>query len=37
MKKIQDEKGFRPSEYFGAVQVECLEDGVDDSRIDGIY
>ena len=34
-KKIQDEAGFRPSQYFGAVHVEELEDGIEDSRIDG--
>ena len=27
--------GFRPSQYFGAITVDKLEDGVDDSRIDG--
>jgi hypothetical protein len=27
--------GFRPSEYFGAITVDKLEDGIDDSRIDG--
>jgi hypothetical protein len=27
--------GFRPSQYFGAVTVEKLEDGIEDSRIDG--
>lgn len=27
--------GFRPSEYFGAIEVDELEDGIDNSRIDG--
>ena len=34
-KKLQEEVGFRPSQYFGAVHVEELQDGVEDSRIDG--
>ena len=34
---MADEKGFRPSEYFGAVNVDHLTDGIDDSRIDGKY
>ena len=29
------ETGFRPSEYFGAINVDQLEDGIDNSRIDG--
>jgi hypothetical protein len=28
-------KDFRPSQYFGAVKVDQLEDGIEDSRIDG--
>ena len=35
MKKIEEEQGFRPSQYFGAISVDQLEDGIDDSRIDG--
>ena len=26
--------GFRPSEYFGAIAVEELEDGIGDPKID---
>ena len=33
--KIQDKQGFRPSEYFGAITVDKLEDGIDDSRLEG--
>lgn len=36
-KKIQEVRDFRPSEYFGAIHVDQLEDGIDDSRIDGKY
>lgn len=35
MKKIEKTKDFRPSQYFGAIQVDHLEDGINDSRIDG--
>ncbi|CDW81543.1 UNKNOWN [Stylonychia lemnae] len=35
--RIQEEKDFRPSQYFGAIQVEQLEDGIDDSRIDDLF
>ena len=34
-KRIEEEVGFRPSDYFGAVQVDQLEDGINDSRIEG--
>lgn len=36
-KKIQEQQGFRPSEYFGAITVDKLEDGIDDSRIDELF
>ena len=29
--------GFRPSQYFGAIEVDKLEDGIDNSRIDGKF
>ena len=35
MKKIEKTKDFRPSQYFGAITIDKLEDGVNDSRIDG--
>lgn len=34
-KRFEEEMGFRPSEYFGAVTVDHLEDGIEDERIDG--
>ena len=36
-KRIEDVQGFRPSQYFGAVNVEKLEDGIEDSRIDDLF
>lgn len=33
-KKIEKEEGFRPSQYFGAIDVEQLEDGIGDPKID---
>ena len=33
-KKIEVERGFRPSEYFGAANVEELQDGVENAQID---
>ena len=36
-KKIEDKMGFRPSQYFGAINVEKLEDGIEDSRIDDLF
>jgi hypothetical protein len=35
-KRIGEQNGFRPSDYFGAIKVDKLEDGIDDSRIDGM-
>lgn len=37
MKKIEETKDFRPSQYFGAITVETLEDGIGDARINGIF
>lgn len=34
MKKIESEQGFRPSEYFGAIEVSELHDGIGDPKID---
>ena len=36
-KNIEDKHGFRPSQYFGAITVDKLEDGIDDSRIDDLF
>jgi len=33
-KRIEKEEGFRPSQYFGAISVEELEDGIGDPKID---
>jgi hypothetical protein len=35
---VTELRGFRPSDYFGAVDVEVLqEEGVDNSRLDCNY
>eukprot|EP00347_Sterkiella_histriomuscorum_P002378 403368386 len=36
-KRIQEKKDFRPSQYFGAIKVDQLADGIDDSRIDELF
>lgn len=35
MKKIEETKDFRPSQYFGAITVDNLEDGINDPKING--